>query len=106
MKIAMSLAAPQQQCQNDELFLSPFNKNAMESCTQIVNPGFWRRRSYLTMFISDTVIWIIFDTKEVKELVKLYLKWNYVVNGISIKNIATWKTFQSLQLEALSIDYS
>jgi len=40
MKIAMSLAAPQQRHQNDELFLSPFNKNAMESCTQIVNPGF------------------------------------------------------------------
>ena len=58
------------------------------------------------MFISDTVIWIIYDTKEVRELVKLDLKWNYVVNGISNKNIATGKTLQSLQLETLSIDYS
>ena len=39
-KIAMSLAAAQQRRQNDELFISPFNKNAMESCTQIVNLGF------------------------------------------------------------------
>ena len=58
------------------------------------------------MFISDTVIWIIYDTKEVNELVKLDLKWNYVVNGISNKNNATGKTLKSLQLEALSIDYS
>ena len=106
MKIAMSLAIPQQQRQNDELFLSHFNKNAIKSCTEIVNPGFWRRRSYLTMFISDTVIWIIFYTKEVKELVKINLKWNYVVNGISNKNTATGKTLQSLQLEMLSIDYN
>ena len=58
------------------------------------------------MFISDTVIWIISDTKEVKELVKLDLKWNYMVNGISNKNNATGKTLKSLQLEALSADYS
>ena len=58
------------------------------------------------MFISDTVIWIIYDTKEVKELVKLDLKWNYVVNGISKKNTAIGKTLQSLQMETLSIDYS
>ena len=58
------------------------------------------------MFILDTIIWIISDTKEVKELVKLDLKWNYVVNGISNKNNATRKTLKSLQLEALSIDYS
>ena len=58
------------------------------------------------MFISDTVIWIIYDTKEVNELVKLDLKWNYVVNGISNKNNATRKTLKSLQLEVLSIDYS
>ena len=58
------------------------------------------------MFISDTVIWVIYDTKEVNELVKLDLKWNYMVNGISNKNTTTRKTLQSLQLEALSIDYS
>ena len=58
------------------------------------------------MFIWDTVIWIISDTKEVKELVKLDLKWNYVVNGISNKNTTTGKTLQSLQLESLSIDYN
>ena len=58
------------------------------------------------MFISDTVIWIIYDTKEVNELVKLDLKWNYVVNGISNKNNAIEKTLKSLQLEVLSIDYN
>ena len=58
------------------------------------------------MFISDTIIWIIYDTKEVNELVKLDLKWNYMVNGISNKNTTTGKTLQSLQLEALSIDYN
>ena len=58
------------------------------------------------MFISDTVIWFIYHTKEVNELVKLDLKWNYMVNGISNKNNATGKTLKSLQLEAFSIDYS
>ena len=40
MKIAMSLAATQEWRENEKIFLSPFNKNAMESCTQIVNLGF------------------------------------------------------------------
>ena len=58
------------------------------------------------MFISNNVIWIIYDTKEVNELVKLDLKWKYVVNGISNKDTTIGKTLHSLQMEALSIDYS